>query len=60
MIFLHFRLIFLNFDWESKHVIFGLYETPIVKASRLKIVINFQVLLEKYGLVKKPHCLCEG
>jgi len=47
MIFLHF------FDWESKHVILGLYETPIVKTLRLEIVINLQVLLEKYGLVKK-------
>ncbi len=50
-------MIFLSSDWQPKHVIIGLFEAiEIINQALTKSLTN---LLDKYGLKKKSHYLCQ-
>ncbi len=50
-------IIFLGFNWQPKHIIVGLFE--VTKTSRHVLVRNLIDLLDKFGLRKNNHCICE-
>jgi cytosine/adenosine deaminase-related metal-dependent hydrolase len=51
-------MIFLSSDWQPKHVIIGLFEA--IETTSQALTRSFIDLLDKYGLRKKIHCLCQS
>jgi hypothetical protein len=48
---------FLGNDWQLKHVTISLFEAS--ETTWQALVKNLIDLLDKYGLRKKNHCLCQ-